>query len=503
MTRKKIKTIILVEPTCGHDKKHAQGGHNEFEPLGLQYISAVLRKHGYDVHILRQMSCDTDDFVRTISGFAPGAVCFTVLTYNSPEALDIAGRLKANNDNIIIVFGGYHPSSAPADVLEKGDVDFVVIGEGEETIIELFDAIERQDKLHHVSGIAFLENTKFIKTPPRRRMRLLDSLPFPTRKAHLLKDCRIYGLMYPPPSKQINTATVACSRGCNFSCEFCCSKAVWGEGVTYRSPDNVMREIAAIQTEYGSNTIFFSDLTFNSSKRWVKELCDKIIESGLTFNWYCMCTILGMDEELIILMSKAGCRKIGFGIETLDSNIAVKSFKNPCIENLNEIFDLCSRHGIFTKAYLMIGTPYETREALEDFKTRLHMMRVDEIKISFYTPFPGTCSFEKYKHNLSYRDYSYFDTLSHVVIRNDNIAEEEYLAIRKNLSNAFYKEKSYQARIKANLEKNLLLMDSYAEFFEFLQYGNDFLSNMAKNSSLQYGGNMEKNGRIACSNSLY
>lgn len=472
--KRKINSVVLVEPTFGHDKKHTFGGHNEFEPLGLEYIAAVLQRKGYQVILLRQMSLTTEEITQRILSYNPDIVCFTVLTYNFQEALLIAKIIKAFDKKIKTIFGGYHPSTDSENVLKEDSVDFVIIGEGEITIEELIDAFENNCDYTPIQGIAFKKDGTIFKTNVRTRLKNLDEIPFPFREEYLLRDCKIYGLMFPPPSNQINTVTIACSRGCPFNCEFCCSNTVWGTGVTYRSPKNIIQEILEVQNRFKSNAIFFSDLTFNSNKKWVKEICLSIIDSGLKFNWYCMCTILGMDKELVQLMSKAGCRKIGFGIETLDDEVSntIKSFKRPSINEMNEIFDLCSDNEIFTKAYLIIGLPDETYNTLMEYKEKINTMSVDEVKISFYTPFPGTKAFYKYKHKLAYTDYSFFDTLNHVVVKNDRLTEDEYKAIRKEIIQDFYLREEYLLRMQNNISKNPSLAESYSEFFEFLSLKN-------------------------------
>lgn len=465
-----IKSIVLIEPTYGYDKKHTFGGHNEFEPLGLEYIMAVLQRKGYQVILLRQMSLTTEEITQRILYYNPDIVCLTVLTYNFQEALLIVKIIKAFDKKIITIFGGYHPSTDSENVLKEDSVDFVILGEGEITIGELLDALENNCDYTSIQGIAFKKNGNIFKTNVRPRLKNLDEIPFPYREEYLLRDCKIYGLMFPPSSKQINTATIACSRGCPFNCEFCCSNTVWGKGVTYRSSNDIVQEILEVQNRFKSNAIFFSDLTFNSNKKWVKEVCLNIIDSGLKFNWYCMCTILGMDEELVRLMSKAGCRKIGFGIETLDDEVSntIKSFRRPSLEEMNEIFDICVNNGIFTKAYLIIGLPNESYDTLIGYKEKVNTLRADEIKISFYTPFPGTKAFDKYKNKLAYTDYSYFDTLNHVVIKNDYLTENEYKTIRKDIIQYFYLREEYLLRMQKNITKNPLLAESYSEFFDFL-----------------------------------
>jgi radical SAM superfamily enzyme YgiQ (UPF0313 family) len=277
--------------------------------------------------------------------------------------------------------------------------------------------------------------------------------------------------MYPPPSMQVNVTTIACSRGCPFNCEFCCSNALWGKGVTYRSPQNIIEEIREVQAKYSTNVFFFTDLTFNSNKRWVSDFCNEIIKSGLMFTWYCMCTILGLDEELIRLMRRAGCRKIGFGIETLDDKLSneIKSFKRPSMEKMNEIYDLCFENDIFTKAYMMIGFPDETFNSLSAYKNKINGMRVDEIKIAFYTPFPGTRAYEKYKDRLLYNDFNYFDTINHVVVKNESLTEEQYKSIKSIIIHDFYTTKDYLSRVNRRIERTPYLTESYNEFCSFIK----------------------------------
>lgn len=472
--KRKTNSIVLVEPTYGHDKKHVFAGHNEFEPLGLEYIAAVLQEKDYKVHLVRQMSGTTDELIDYILSHNPDVVCFTVLTYNYAESIRITKALKVFNKNIITIFGGYHPSSDPENVIKDSYADFVVIGEGEATIAELIDTINGDRNYRLVHGIAFLENGQYIRTNARMRIKNIDSLPFPLRNKGILSECKIYGLMYPSLSKQVNVTAIACSRGCPYNCEFCCSNALWGKGVTYRSPHNIIEEIREVQKRYSTNVFFFTDLTFNSNKRWVKDFCCEIVTSGLIFNWYCMCTILGLDEELIRLMRRAGCRKIGFGIETLDDKLSneIKSFKRPSIEDMNEVFDLCFENDIFTKAYLMIGFPDETDNFLLEYKNKINSMRVDELKISFYTPFPGTRAYEKYKYKLLHDDYSYFDTLNYVVVKNDSLTEEQYKSIRGEIIHDFYNTENYISRINRRIKRTPNLIESYSEFFEFMKLKN-------------------------------
>lgn len=471
LINKKLSSMVLVEATFGHNFKHLCGGHNEFEPLGLEYIAAIIHQKGHGVQLLRQMSQNTDEVVRQILSYNPGIVCFAVLTYNYPEVLRIIKALKDSNGDIIVILGGYHASSDPENVLKSGYVDFVVIGEGEATISDLIDALNNGSNFHLVHGIGFLENGKVVMTSKRKRIKNLDSLPYPLRSIDILREAKIFGLMYPPPSTQVNVTTIACSRGCPYNCEFCCSNALWGKGVTYRSPQNIVQEIREVQERYSTNAFFFTDLTFNSSKGWVSDFCNEILKSGLMFNWYCMCTILGLDEELLQLMRRAGCRKIGFGIETLDDKLSneIKSFKRPSIDKMNAIFDLCYENDIFTKAYLMIGFPDETYDSLSAYKHKIQEMRVDELKVAFYTPFPGTRAYEKYKHKLVYDDYNYFDSINHVVVKNVSLTEDQYKSIRAEIIEDFYRSEYYLSRMNKKIESTPYLTESYSEFIDFMK----------------------------------
>lgn len=472
--------IVLVEPTFGHDKKHAHGGHNEFEPLGLEYIQAVLLEKGHDVKLIRQMSSDTFVFSNYILSYSPDIVCFSVLTYNYSESIAIASKLKSLSANIKIIFGGYHASIDSNGVVADDGIDFAVIGEGERTIVELVEAISKDlNDYSDIDGIVFKTGAnEVIITNRRDRIKNLDELPFPTRSEEILKHCKIYGLMTPPPSKQTGTAMVACSRGCPYHCEFCCSNSVWGHGVTHRTPDNVIGELESISNSYHSNAIFFSDLTFNSNNKWAIDFCKKLINIGPEFKWYCMCTIRGINEELIQYMSLAGCKKIGFGIETLniEKSQEIKTFTQPSLDAMNNVFDLCNDNGIFTKAYLMIGFPDETQDSLIRYIDTVKELRVDEIKVSFYTPFPGTKAHIKFKERLRYKDYGYYDTLNHVVIRNEMLSEDDYFKLRKRMINEFYGSEQYRERVLKNINKEPSLKGTYKEFITFLSLKDEYFS---------------------------
>jgi anaerobic magnesium-protoporphyrin IX monomethyl ester cyclase len=432
-------------------------GHGVSEPIGLEYIQASVTSNNLNAYLLNRFELEVSG-----SGLASEVSLFSS---TSPEwetvlALNAEAKKRGN----ITVIGGYHVTGLyRSSILNSIPFNYAVIGEGEAAIFNVLKDI--------LSNKEFLNKTKQTKIFVSNPIQDIDLLPIPERHESYLSNYKILDLMYPAPSNQINTAIVLGSRGCNGNCSFCASSSMWGSKVRLRNPDKIIEEIKMLKKRFHTNTIVFIDQCFGVNVKWNEELCMQIIKEKLGVNWYIQ-TNVNIDPKLIPLMAEAGCSKIGFGVESLVSEqlAKLKSGHIKSLEGINDLLRYCNKNGVLTKAYLMVGFPWETKEYIESYLHNISSLEANCIKISFFVPFPGTQDWELYKNQLVTTDWSDFDTVKMPVARNLYISVEQYLQYRELLFHNFYSSQQYK---KVTLE---LLIDypkfiqSFEDFFQFLKH---------------------------------
>lgn len=465
-----LREIVLIEPTL--NKFSALGTfcrHSSLDPIACEYLAAAIKKDGYQVKITKHSEFSKKTFSKEGYEYNLDVVGFSVMTYNFMVAKNLAKEIKLHNPKVFTIFGGYYASARPTIVKDE-NIDFVIIGEGERTFIELLDILNSNGDITKVKGIAYWDNGLHIN-PQRERIENLDKLPFPIRGIEFLKDSKIGGLVYPPPSKQISVCQITYSRGCPYNCTFCNSPQLWGKQVRWRSAKNLVDEIEYLQQKFGTNMVFFTDLTFDLNKTKVYELCNEIRNRGIDIDWFPMCRVDHVDKDLLVAMKEAGCTKISYGIDSI-SNVTLSKIKPRQNINLGKIksaLELTSDVGIIVRAYVMIGYPWEDKESLQETKEILKVLPIDDLRISFLTPFPGTTLYDEFKKEglLITEDFSRY-TSDEPIVKGKGLSQEELIEIRERIFEKFYNSKEYEMRKKDKLKKFPHLMKSYEEFFEFL-----------------------------------
>lgn len=460
--------ITLVEPNTGYHGSIYTHAGSVLEPLGIEYIGAfVSEKLGYDVVLLSQGKTPKENFIRLILDTNPDIVGFSVFTYTFPFARDIAKGLKAVKPSVKIVFGGYHPTSQP-EIVKEDCIDFVIGGEGEIKFARLVSAIENGKDLNLIPGVV----SKDTNNSDGILVEDLNSLPFPLRQYDIMKECKAMGLYYPTSHHQICPAQVVYSRGCPHRCSYCASFLMWGRKVRWRSASNVVEELRSLIERYETNLICFSDLIFNLDKRKVIELCKFIISQKLELNWFCSCKPEGVDEELLEYMWNAGCKKIHYGIESLEENNLIEVGRKNTLKNINHILEITHRRGLVTRGYLMIGYPNDNRDRLDETARKIKKLYLDDLRISFFTPLPGT---ELYRRayqdgNLLTHDFSLYNT-DEPVLKIPALSRDELIEARRKIHKEFYFSTEYEQRKKEKLEIAPFLKESYDELFDCLNKG--------------------------------
>ncbi len=360
---------------------------NDYPPLGLAYLAAVLEQEGHDVRAFDfglDPEAPLEEDAQRVSAFDPHLVGITAMTIVYHSVLDTAALLKAHLGRPIVI-GGPHATLFPERILEDTPViDYVVRGEGEETILELVRALEgRNGELSSVRGLTYRFRGQPVSNPDRDLIQDLNGLPFPAR--HLFELER-YGLRTPEGRPMF---TVLSSRGCPYNCAYC-FKGIVGRTYRQRSPDNIIAELRQVIDRYGVRDFYFVDDLFTLDARRLAALTEQLIDSKLDVRWQCLARVDRVNEEILHQMYAAGCRRIHYGIESGNEQILKRIGKGFTLEQVRRAVRWTGEAGIQTKGYFMMGLPGDTEETMKQTVDLAVSLDLDEAMFSVTTPFPGT-----------------------------------------------------------------------------------------------------------------
>lgn len=354
----------------------------KFPPLGIGYIASYVRNHGYSVGLIDCTFMTDEEVVAKAKSMKPEVVgIYSMLSMKEP-AIGLAKRLRGYSD--LIVAGGPLPTISSDIFLD--DFDVVVVGEGEETMLEILRSQYDRKALSNVKGIAYREKGKesIETTSPRELIGNLDSLSFPARE---LYDHRAYKEYFQRYHGYTITSMIT-SRGCPFDCDFC-SRPVFGRSYRSRSAANIVDEIETI-TPYGYDRIWFADDIFPFSKETCFSVCNEIIDRRLDVSWECLCRTDIVNEEIATKMKKAGCHRVFFGIESGNDETLKMMRKRITVENAKRAVETAKSAEIEVGAFFILGYPGETDETMLDTIRFASSLPLDYLSFTVPYPIPST-----------------------------------------------------------------------------------------------------------------
>lgn len=373
--------ILLINPRLKHWVSQT--------PLGLAYLAAYLRSNGLGVGILDMAALKTgsDGVLGHIQKVKPLSVGISGMTHQIVEGLKIARSIKKNFPEIKTIFGGVHTTLMPKEVLSNSFVDFVVVGEGEITTLELLNEIKGHHRFEKVKGIGYKKMGKIHFTKPRPFIENLDELSSPARDLLPMKKYRefIFGK---------RAMLIAVGRGCPFNCSFCCSPKLWGRRFRTRSPKNIVAEIKELKKKYGTRYFIFEDDTLTVSKDFVYNLCEAFISEKLNIRWKCLSRVNLVDKELLSRMKEAGCVMIEFGVESGDDGVLKKIKKGITVTQARNAAEICKEVGLPFSTLFMLGHPGETMETMKKTIRLAKELCGYMSAFQITTAFPGTELYE-------------------------------------------------------------------------------------------------------------
>ena len=389
--RRSAYRLVLMQPplrnvvSCATpDYVSRNTGH--LPPIGLLYIQAAVENSRHESMFLDAdlEGWDHRQAAREALSHGPDLVGLQATTFTLPDAYMVARQIKQLDPDVTVILGGPHPTIYPKQTAGLEAVDFAFAGEGEVDFVRFLDVFGDHKARANVPGIASKSNGEVTHTPSSGWLKDLDALKLPARRASRYKDyCSVLG--------ERNSFTVMISsRGCPFDCIFCNRM---GRKYRCHCAQYVLDEIEDI-ISLGIENIFIHDDTFSLNRGRVQAICEGIIERGYRIEWDARTRVDCVDEPLLALMRKAGCRRLSFGVESGSPRVLKAMRKGIDLDRVEKVFQWSRKEGIVTLADFMLGNISETRQDIERTLEFAAKINPDFVQYSICSPYPGTPLYE-------------------------------------------------------------------------------------------------------------
>ncbi|MBD3164418.1 radical SAM protein [Candidatus Woesearchaeota archaeon] len=398
--------ILFVVPQFSY--KTLDEASTRCPPLGIAILASVLEEKGYDVEILDSfaLGLDKKQITDYVVSENPTVIGISSVTANYPESIQLINSIKRVNPDIIIIYGGPHVTIMPETVIKFKSINYAVLGEAEETIVELLDFIlKSKGQLGKIKGIAYRDNNGHVKINQARDfIKDINKLPMPAYHLLPMNHYRSYGWL----DLGRKFCSMITSRGCPFQCTYCTSSNIFGYRWRYRSPEKVMEEIRLLYDKYKVRHIYFQDDEFTVNHDRVMKICDMIIDQKLDLVWECLTRVSHVDEPLLRKMSEAGCRSILFGIECGYQEGIDKINKKITLKQAVDAVNLSKNYGISPKVTFMMGFPWEGEKEIKKTIRFAKKLKADLTFFNTLNPYPHTpIYYQIKKEGLFDKDYTW------------------------------------------------------------------------------------------------
>lgn len=353
-------------------------------PCGLCYLHSVLREAGFASILANFSGWPGTEIERQLGEIRPDVLAISQWTHNRHASLELARTARRLHPECTIIMGGAHATFQRDELLYRGSpVDLVVLGEGEETLLELAGNMKNGRNWHGIRGIACRLGDRIVTTPERPFLADLDALPFAS--LHLDNSIGV--------DRELQAEFIVTARGCPSSCSFCSSPGFWKRRVRFRSPAHIADEIRFIGERYG--LIYFSlrDDTFTADRQRTIDFCRLLIERRAHIIWNCQSRVTALDDELLVWMKRAGCECVQLGVESGSPGTLARLGKNITPQQVERAAAAVRRVGINLSVYLISDIPGESAGDLAETVELVRRIRPDDGYVSPLAYYPGTSLF--------------------------------------------------------------------------------------------------------------
>lgn len=370
--------VLLINPPSTTGKPQVKT-YATF-PNGILYMAAVLEKGGHQVMVHDANVCERK--AEEFKSFNPQLIGLSVVTGpNIKAAISCTKEFKKEFPKASVAWGGAHSSTMPEQTIKEEYIDYVVVGAGEYTVLELANKLEQNERdLSGIKGLVHKNNGIITVNEPRPFIEDINTLPDP---AWHLVDVKKYW-----------DVTLNTSRGCPFKCTFCYNTAFHKGYRAELTPERIVSQIEKLKSRYGIKyvKIWEDNFTFNVER--LRRFCNLLIEKKVKIKWDTE-SRADLEEEDVALMAKSGCVSVGLGVETGSQRLLSYLKKGVNLKKVEKTFWYFVKHGILARLYILEALPTET---VEDFKlTQDLLKRLDHPPYTYmhFVPYPGTTLLQK------------------------------------------------------------------------------------------------------------
>jgi radical SAM superfamily enzyme YgiQ (UPF0313 family) len=402
---------------------------SEVPPLGLAYIATYLREHlGFEN--TKIIDINAENVWRGIERYKPDLIGISSMTITYRKAMGLAQRIKQEQD-IPCLIGGPHISTLPSSL--SGDFDVGIIGEGEQTMLELVQLYEKyggfpKERLKEIQGVAYHDNGNVLVTEKRDLIQPLDKIPIPDRdflNPLYFREKRIFFT-----DKVGREAYVLTARGCPYRCVFCSTSVLW-QKVRYHTVEHVCEEVNELIDSYRVDAIDIGDDIFTISKKRLRDIAEAFKQGGINekVEFSCQPRVNLVDDELCEILKEIGVVAVGFGFESGSEKVLhYLKAGSVTVEQTKNAVKTCKKHGFKVFGSFMFGSPGETSEDIRQTLDLIDFMSdngVDLIWAFISTPFPATEFWRVAKSRGKVNDEKMdWDILSHSYVENPLLLDE-------------------------------------------------------------------------------
>ena len=438
-----------------------------YAPLGLLYISAYLNENKATNHVYDSTFYSKEKQLIFIAEKQPKAVAIYTNLMTKINVIKLVKILKTDDKYGFpkIILGGPDITYNCENYLKSG-ADFLIIGEGEQTTLELYKTIEQNEDFSKVTGIAYLENGIVKKTPPRVKMKSLKELPLPNRAAIPIdKYLETWKTHHGKSSMTIST-----QRGCPYTCKWC-STAVYGQSYRRRPADMVAQELKILKNTYNPDSIWFVDDVFTVSHKWIKEFHEEVLKQDAIIPFECITRAERLNDEVLQLLKEAGCYRIWIGAESGSQKIIDAMDRRVDVNVVKKAIQDTNALGIETGTFIMVGYPGEDEEDIKETITYLKAANPTHFTITIAYPIKGTSLYNEVENKITEQPHwetstdreidfkrtynrKYYDFAVKRIVNEVNYSKELLKGSGKNTLHAFkLKTKSQLANLGMKIYK--------------------------------------------------
>lgn len=384
-----MKVVLINPPSTneilGNNPSIIESSRGCNPPLGILFLAGYLldtTDHEVSVIDCQVEELDYGKLALRLQDIDFDVAGITAMTFTLLDVIETIKTIRGVNSSAKVVLGGPHVNLFPEESIRLEGVDYLVLGEGEIAFSNLLDGLENNTGVRDIKGVVLCENDGVVNNGPSDMIEDLDKLPLPARE---LVPYEKYSSLL---AKRMPITTMFTSRGCPFKCSFC-NRPHLGKKFRAHSAERVIEEFENCLS-LGIHEFLIYDDTFTVNKRRVKDVCRVAIEKKLDIGFDIRARVDTIDEEMLILLKKAGCRGIHYGIEAGTEKILKVLNKGISLDKAKEVFDLTKKHKMQTLAYFMIGAPTETIDDINETFRVARWLKPDFLHMTILTPFPGT-----------------------------------------------------------------------------------------------------------------